>query len=467
MVAAGCDSQIGDGEDVESFASSLLQSSLRLNISRRLVEDVHPHFPACHWEYAFFFMILGILAITTLFVGLGWCARTDAQMLAGEAEQPMKPMGHLGSIDGLRTIFTIWIVLFHEMQHLIPVLHVLNATAAMQFFFVVSGFVNVKATETNVIAFSLKSGLRFIQRRIARLFPLLWCSNLLWAIVLKLTHNERPLCVLPWRWLVEATAMCEVLPSHLAKGASHLAKGAEPNTWFVSTLFVLNLCFPMLYNMSPSRPAAIACLIIMLIVVRSLFLIFPVPGDIPFLHYDNVAPRLFEFFTGMLSAAWCRQMQSHGSWSGWGCVFDASIMLAFLVIPIDHHATSGDFGLTGVWCMTCISASFAAEAPSHVSPNPGVWPRSGLFGIILNCGPMQLLARYTYSIYVMQAPVSYALLFWWPGLLFDRFMTVLITILIGVLAEVAIDQPVQRVFGRFIRDGFVGVIAPCRPMMPW
>jgi len=468
MAASVSGSQTGDCEDIESAGSYLLQVSHRLNISSRLDENVHQRnyiysvgSHACSWE-SFYFMLAGMLISTMLFLLLGWCARTGPpQMLVGEAhlsgvEQPAKKDStkppHIGALDGLRGIFIVWIVFWHQMMHDT----VFDAPATMQFFFVVSGFVAVKATEAQGDRMTFTSGLLFIQRRMARLFPMLWFSMLAFGITYAV-GGRCQLCNLcqsghcptfltvctPGNWLVSAIGMSEAVAVNRA---------IVPTAWFVGVLFILNLCFPMLYNMTPSRPAAIVCFILVLIVARSSFLFFPSLEHRGYLTADDVAPRLPEFFAGMLSAAWCRQMKSLGSWPGWGYAFDASIMLALLVVPIIHFIkVSGDFGLTGVWCMICISASSAVEAPSHGSPDSGGWPRIGLLGIILNCGPIQLLGRSAWTVYMMQCPVALIVKLFLPGW-FKGFMSSITSVLIGILTDVVIEQPVQRVLGRYMRD---------------
>ena len=138
------------------------------------------------------------------------------------------------------------------------------------------------------------------------------------------------------------------------------------------------------------------------------------------------------------------------SWPGWGCVFDGSVLFSFLVVLTTswRNPFSGDFGLTGVYCIACISANAAVRAPPD-SSTWKLWPGLGFLGQILNWGPLQFLARYSYAIYIMQWP-SIVLCHWClPKLLFEHFAAVPLAILLGILADEVIDKPMQWVLAKW------------------
>mmetsp|Transcript_39062 Transcript_39062/g.83208 ORF Transcript_39062/g.83208 Transcript_39062/m.83208 type:complete len:474 (+) Transcript_39062:80-1501(+) len=459
MAASVSGSQTGDCEDIESAGSYLLQVSHRLNISSRLDENVHQRnyiysvgSHACSWE-SFYFMLAGMLISTMLFLLLGWCARTGPpQMLVGEAhlsgvEQPAKKDStkppHIGALDGLRGIFIVWIVFWHQMMHDT----VFDAPATMQFFFVVSGFVNVKAIERQRTRFDWIAGLLFILKRCCRLFPMYWLGMLLMAGKYKFLKQDWGLCP-AGRWFTESIGIHSWF-GILSYNMPWCCVGSTPS-WFVSALLPMTLCFPMLYNILPSREGTTSCLILMIIFVRSTYFLLPPLKTSRFVDFQSPYPHFPEFFVGMLCAVWCRQVLPHiPSWSGWACLFDASLLLAYLVIVARNSGTppSGDYGLTCFFCIMCVSASAMAE-----SPFPRFWPRQGLVGHILNCGPLQFLARYAYSIYILQWPVLALSQDFLPRWAFDRFAAVPLAILFGICADVVIDQPIQRVLDRYLRD---------------
>jgi len=440
-----------------------------------------PDTQSCHTIYNFAAMLAGMLVITILFFGLGLCARIATrngngnakenkratgppQMLAGEAHladvqppmevQPPTAKGpsrpaHVGAIDGLRAIFALWVVVWHLAMYIYKsevgfrlFADYYSARPLMQFFFVASGFVNVRSTQRD--SFDWQSGFVFIQRRIARLFPMLWCS--MWLLEVFFLLKDSELCHAP-------AALAEAMGYTSVQNKGSWA--INGTTWFVSALFLLNVLFPMLYNMSPSRPATTSCLILLMVVYRSSYLICPSFTNTYFMLYTCPLSRFSEFFAGMLSAAWCRQMQSHvGSWSGWGCIFDALMVLAVVLIPIGCKLAphvAGDFGLTAPFCLICISASMAVDAPLHGSPTNRFWPQLGLWGLILNCGPLQFMAKYAWTIYVLQIPVLETCRWLLPKYYFDHFVALPVIILLGIVADVALDQPIQRILDRYMR----------------
>jgi len=461
-----------ESEDAEASLTSLLQLSLRPRISSEgpvggpdALGSVYADWGlSCHKEYTFPLIFAGMLGIGILFLGLGRLGKYAGQVPAGQAhldsKEPLKdaqkgstPPAHLGAIDGLRAIFTVMIIIAHASQHFIPSSGLITypffpePSAYMQFFFVVSGFVNVKAIERQRTRFDWIAGLLFILKRCCRLFPMYWLGMLLMAGKYKFLKQDWGLCP-AGRWFTESIGIHSWF-GILSYNMPWCCVGSTPS-WFVSALLPMTLCFPMLYNILPSREGTTSCLILMIIFVRSTYFLLPPLKTSRFVDFQSPYPHFPEFFVGMLCAVWCRQVLPHiPSWSGWACLFDASLLLAYLVIVARNSGTppSGDYGLTCFFCIMCVSASAMAE-----SPFPRFWPRQGLVGHILNCGPLQFLARYAYSIYILQWPVLALSQDFLPRWAFDRFAAVPLAILFGICADVVIDQPIQRVLDRYLRD---------------
>jgi peptidoglycan/LPS O-acetylase OafA/YrhL len=425
----------------------------------------------CSRKYAWFGMSVGMLAVTVVFVALGFLVRIDGpKMRAGEAhlasaatpksEGSTRP-AHLEAIDGLRAVFAVWVLIRHlrglkfiAMPYTIWVLPI-NECALMQFFFVASGFVNTRALgrqsqSARDFSFDLKKSLLFIQRRMARLFPMLWFSAVLMASVMTAGYQGD----LSGRGCLGGVWFEEVTGVKSFEATFRDEMGVNFPTWFVSTLLILSVCFPVLYNICPSRPEATATLLLFVIVARSCPLIFPALAQYHhFVSYTSPFIRFPEFFAGVLSAIWCRSIPSYAaSWSGWGCVFDASVVLAVFGAwyePLPPVPVA-DFRLTGVFCITCIAASAALDAKGF--PTPGYWPQLGLLGSVLACGPLQFLARYSWTIYVLQLPCFMICKVALPDVLMNYWAAVPLTVLFGIFADVALDQPTQRALDRYIRD---------------
>jgi len=445
-----------------SFAEWATVELVQLSLRLRSIEDVSQQ---CDAARVFLLMLAGILAIVILVWVISRVAYyIDPANTSEGLTQPARPV-HIGALDGLRGIFAVLIIVYHQnldMQNY-SFSHIFDARALMQFFFVVSGFVNVKAVEKQHDRFDWKGGLLFIRKRIVKLMPLYWFAMWLLAITYSLQRDFKQFCHAE-HWFVHSIA-AQTIPYKLClltvTQNSQVGGPPHPNVpnWFVSNLLILNVFFPVLYNMCPSRRAVISCLIPLILVVRScpLYLGESLHTNM-FIKYVSPFTRLPEFFVGMLSAVWCRQLPSHAaSWSGWGCIFDVSITVALVLIIVISsksllHNGTGDYGLTGIFCITCISACASVEAPlDDTPPTKWCWPRPGLLGSILNLWPVQRLAGYAWAIYVMQVPVALICRSLLPEFWYAHVVH-LVSILAGILADVIIDQPIQRFLSRIMRD---------------
>jgi len=327
--------------------------------------------------------------------------------------------------------------------------HHYDAVGAMQYFFVVSGFVNMKSAETELDRFDLKAGCLFIQKRMARLLPMYWFAMLSLTLTYLCLNKQGLLCRAGF-YFQESMAVQSLRPGILPANA-----GNTPD-WFVSALLALNVCFPVLYNLCPSRSSSISALIILLLVVRSSHFFVPGLGDMYGMSSTNPITRIPEFIVGMLSAIWCRQMSPQAkAWPCWGFVFDASVVLVYTIFELrSHHGMppTGDLGITGLFCIMVISANAAVEAPLHGAPTTfRFWPKVGFTGMLFSSFPIQIVARYSWNFYLLQEVVTQFCIAYLPMDLFTHFAFLPLLFLVGVLADVAVDQPVHRALVRYLR----------------
>lgn len=370
-------------------------------------------------------------------------------------------------LDGLRTVLVMYIVIYHVRWALPPMLAPFFSQGhwAVQFFFVLSGFVaSCYASEQRIDADSAR---KMTVRRITRLCPPYFVALLGVAAVTASRGGGQPFLA----WPIQALFLQSLMPLKICGpiDVGHWSKNFLPFSangegWFVSAILITSLCFPLLHNARPRGGFKATLLALSLVVVgRSLPTFLTMAGWCPFDTYTFAPVRLLEFTAGMLSAQLYKEMPAAAvEFGGWDWVFDASLLAAALPIWFLHHWQSwlacefnhGDFFLTAVFCLTCIAARGLAEqqalalddnkAQALDMGSPFVFssPLSGL----LSSWVLVMPAVYSYQAYVYQEifiailavqPHATILRYWW--------LPVPLTWAAAVMSLHLVEEPLKRV----------------------
>mmetsp|Transcript_109670 Transcript_109670/g.189757 ORF Transcript_109670/g.189757 Transcript_109670/m.189757 type:complete len:550 (-) Transcript_109670:48-1697(-) len=379
--------------------------------AKRLEAESEAYFSRCKitklvWTISCIsFMFLAYFLLVKVAVGMGSSGADSEDRRSGDVP---KQRLVLRSIDGLRAVFTLVILLAHmanwiiwhgdssEVKGLDLVSPSLRGTllrasqGAMQFFFVASGYVCFLAEFTPGKRFNLQSSLIFVLKRFARLAPAYYLALLVSVVLFR---------------------DCEQWPARQALMVHTLCKGWftwDPNSvlWFVGTLMILSCCFPLLYNVVPEGPRVLTVLLAFVVVVRSLPELF---GDWlqesgeQVMWYTSPYVRVFEFLAGVLAAKLCCTLDS-SCFGGklWGLTFDATFIAVFIFLarPVAPHGPKRDYFLTGPMCIMLIAA-YAVE--SQICNEQGFTFR-WFFGQVLSSAVLQFFARHAYTIYLVQVP---------------------------------------------------------------
>mmetsp|Transcript_79861 Transcript_79861/g.151709 ORF Transcript_79861/g.151709 Transcript_79861/m.151709 type:complete len:545 (-) Transcript_79861:71-1705(-) len=402
----------------------------------RILRHMHPIVPGpqifnrcipevfSSFDRALVAMVVGMGIVS----GLCWTIAGRMMSLRRSAGQEVvAPVSHvrrpnLDCLDGLRTVLIAYIVLFH-LRFMLPQQvspYFMTGHWAVQFFFVLSGFVSFYSVEGQFAAFNRHRAAKFLVRRMVRLCPAYFAALVWVGILARLgLYPARPFLA----WPLAAVFGQTLLPALVCGDFdpdwwSHnsLGFGANPLGWFVSCIIVCSVCFPALYNLRPwTGPRGTFFMLLLVLLARSASTIFvillsPMPPSLFNPAYTFAPLRVLEFAAGALTAQLCSQLSLEAQgWSGWAWTFDASLALVFLakaaVLSICPSGPPfGDYMVSGLFCLTCAAARGVSE---HVRQceEPECILNGGLVVRLLSLRPLVWLAEYSYGAFIYEEPV--------------------------------------------------------------
>lgn len=295
----------------------------------------------------------------------------------------------LDTLDGLRTVLVMYVVVYHVRWALPAVLAPWFQLGhwAVQFFFVLSGFVVACGHEAAVDAdhpIGVDMARKMAVRRLTRLCPPYFAALLGVAAVAAYRGGGQPFLA----WPIQALFLQSLLPVRVCGpldvghwSQNFLPFAANGEGWFVSAVLICSLCFPVIHKFLPRGGfRATLWALLLVVVARAVPTLMTMAGRFPVDAYTFAPVRLLEFIAGVLSAQLCREMPAHAAdFGGWDWIFDASLLCAMLPVWTLGHwhrwatceANHGDFFLTGVFCLTCIAARCMAEQRSDSLESAG------------------------------------------------------------------------------------------------
>lgn len=419
--------------------------------------------PGCVEEPLVGFIQTGVVTLGSMcFVilamfGLARCARS----LPDVATQSTGSRPQMKALDGLRTVLIMKVIVYHiALSHIAKygtwfpfIIRVSNWP--MQFFFVLSGFINVYVTQGKSDYLSVKDGMLAVVRRFARLLPAYYIAlTMCWWYAKVLDPSVQ----LPFSaWPLQALGIQAVIPQALqiCGAAAEVAVMANGNGWFTGNMLLFSALFPLLYNCLPrgqiSRTTAV---LLAVLTVRSMV---TVAG---YDMYTYAPLRLLEFTAGMLGAQVASQW-SHEcrTWPGWGRVFDAALAIGCVIphiekywfpLTFDGPAGHGDYYVTAVFVLVCVASQGIVEAKAqgtHVS---------SILWAMFESWPLPYLSKYAFSAYIVQWPVLKAISLledsnpslrqFWPFYSIAPW-------LLGALITTYVEAPIQRYVSQWLRAG--------------
>lgn len=404
-----------------------------------------------------------VCTLTWILAGLSETVNTSLP-LPGSRQTAASPllttrMARLDALDGLRTVLVMYIVIYH-VRWALPAILVpwfQQGHWAVQYFFVLSGFVAACSHEANAGTsfIGVHAARRMAVRRITRLCPAYFIALLGVAIVVASRGGGEPFLA----WPIQALALQSLLPVRVCGpmdtghwSQNFLPFSANGEGWFVSAILISSLCFPLIYNALPRGGFRSTLWSLLLILICRSVPTFLIMAQLCSMDMYTFAPvRILEFAAGVLSAQLYRQMKNGSEFGGWDWIFDTSLVLA--AVPVwflsQWHAWAicegkhGDFFLTGVFCLTCIAARGLAENRSHKNERSDFCtPLSAALSSWALVAP----ATYTFQAYIYQEiyidilallPRPLMLQFWW--------MPVPLTWAAAVMSVYFVEDPLKRV----------------------
>ncbi len=287
-------------------------------------------------------------------------------------------MREIKALTSMRGIFALWVVLFHMLvQSPIPASNmwlVSRGYIAVDFFFMLSGFILAGAHSAEFDRLRVKNYLRFIVKRAARLFPLHWAVIAVVLIVLSVFHGP-----MPW-W---GTILREALLIHRWIGVYAPHVSINGPDWSISTEWAANLLFP-LYMLAFLRSQLRALLAGFASVVALIYLVYAHGWTLNAGGPGSGLPLLrcfAEFGLGVL----LHRYRERGSW------FSSDLCLialgAISVILLSFHGTD---------------IVVALALPPLIA---GIVANRGMVSATLGSRPLHWLGRVSYSIYLTQLPL--------------------------------------------------------------
>lgn len=287
-------------------------------------------------------------------------------------------MREIKALTSMRGIFALWVVLFHMLvQSPIPAPQmwlVSRGYIAVDFFFMLSGFILAGAHSAEFGVLHFRSYLRFIARRAGRLFPLHWA--VMATVLIGLAATSSPM---PWR----GTVLREALLVHRWIGVYAPRVSINGPDWSISTEWAANLLFP-LFILAFLRSQLRALLAAFTSVIALFYVVYAHgwtlnaggPGSgLPLLRCFS------EFGIGVL----IYRYRARGRWfSSDKCLIALAVTTAILL----------SFDGTDIFV--------ALGLPLLIA---GVVANQGIVSSGLTVGPLHWLGRVSYSIYLTQLPL--------------------------------------------------------------
>jgi peptidoglycan/LPS O-acetylase OafA/YrhL len=380
-------------------------------------------------------------------------------IVTSAAKTPAKNSNCILALDGLRVIAMVCILQYHwNIVQGGPKQVILDrmAHALMHFFFATSGFVNMLAEQGKIEQFDCVSGVSFFLKRMGRLCPLYYVALLIFALYevnLVSSMSLEDKSATPWEAFPIQAAFGQGLWTVSCTWPLNAAMMANSPGWFVSDIMILSALFPVIYNLCPRSLGS--CLFALAAMLVAQFLFVGVCLPVTFTYFW-VGARVPEFVAGMLSARICNRMPPFiHAWSGWGWIFDSSVIVYCTIIVM----TRLDNVLPIILSLILISA--------HAVPRTQGVPESGLLGRCLSCAPLQALSRYSFAVYILQYPVLKLLKFlspfipmgsstssFWPvWSLWDKWaLPIIICHVAGVAGFHLIEEPAQQLADAYVRE---------------
>mmetsp|Transcript_52151 Transcript_52151/g.113021 ORF Transcript_52151/g.113021 Transcript_52151/m.113021 type:complete len:525 (+) Transcript_52151:74-1648(+) len=360
-------------------------------------------------------------------------------------------------LDGMRTVLVTYVVLIHNPLSVSETVQPFIIEGwPMQFFFVLSGFVQRYVIEGKLLYFDRKSAVKAVIRRFARLAPLYWLAMAVTFCFILLTGIQctTPQCRPLIAWPMNALFLQGLMPMRVCTmsdvwiGNGFMQFGANGSGWFTACLIWIAICYPGLHNLVSrcykSQLLCIGALVAVLTlrmvpeILRPAWSEYGAPNGV--LHLYSFAPvRLLEFLSGMLAAQAVTNLPDClKKWQFWGWIFDAMMILSIAAVGIsakyfgnDQHY-SGEYYLSSCWCILCALAALAA-------PHGGC----GLLHRILGSWPLVTMAGFSYATYIMHGAIG-SVLRWKDEHLVYFPMGLISVWLAGYFFAVTIERPVQR-----------------------
>jgi len=329
---------------------------------------------------------------------------------------PTKPQKkkrvYMYSLDGMRTILVTCVIFAHYPIGLPAICkHFLGWP--MQFFFVLSGFCAQCATEgQKEQQYTWVSGLTYVARRLARILPL-YQLGLFFQYALGIYGNRACQPVLAWPMnslLLQVFAPVKVCgPADAAWTMGYTHFNGNGPAWFAACIVWFSCIFPLLYNARPKAGGVwMLGFLVALLALRAVpDLVNPKWGNYgggP--HLYAMSPiRLMEYAAGM----WAAQIAAEAAtrwqgWGGWCWCFDAALVafvaMVYLSLTVmgSTWMCSGDYHITAICCVVCITARLAAEIDEE--SRKGV--RGALLHRVIESRPLTYLARFSFAAYIFQ-----------------------------------------------------------------
>eukprot|EP00928_Gymnodinium_smaydae_P036267 TRINITY_DN25371_c1_g1_i1.p1 TRINITY_DN25371_c1_g1~~TRINITY_DN25371_c1_g1_i1.p1 ORF type:complete len:563 (+),score=36.11 TRINITY_DN25371_c1_g1_i1:52-1740(+) len=401
---------------------------------------------------------------------------------------------NIDALDGLRALLITYIVCFHLMFLLPEILRPFFKFGhwAVQFFFVLSGFVSSYVTEGQHSRLNYIAGTQFVIRRLVRLYPayvvaLMWLAFLGYKGIFA-THPfiGWPASALMIQAMVPLTICGAVEPGQWNR--NNLGFSGNGPGWFVSCIVFVSCLFPLLYNSLQCifhRPDGSRrsiqvpiCLMVIVVLARHLPTLAEISrGHKPqnlelglydwntnsFLVYVFAFLRLGEFAAGMCAASVCSHLPGDiWTWRGWGWIFDISLVMALVVkkcvlMSFPHGPPYGDYLLTFVFCVACIGARGASEGLEQ-STLDGQSRRfaGGVFSPLLSSWPFVWIAQYSYGAYIFEEPVFHTLRTLLGPRVPAEFMWICLflgTWIVGGISFHCLELPARKAFEWRMRGG--------------
>jgi peptidoglycan/LPS O-acetylase OafA/YrhL len=188
---------------------------------------------------------------------------TNGALTQGVARLQSQPTvgyrGQIPALTGLRGIGAVWVLLYHLTEGLhIPVLK--SGYLGVDLFFILSGFVLTMVYADSFVSLNWQEYLRFLQVRLARIYPL-YLATLLLAATLVLAFSERAMEFdqAARRFSLDAFIACLLL---IQNWAYWLPTSWNLPSWSLSAEWLAYLLFPvaipMLRSFRTARHAAAA-----------------------------------------------------------------------------------------------------------------------------------------------------------------------------------------------------------------